>query len=64
MYLYVKLNRYANCFLPAASKDCMNSTSYEYKNMLAWRLAQFVTIGMPIIFWQNLYREGRANLVN
>ena len=25
MYLYVKLNRDANCFLPVESKDCINS---------------------------------------
>ena len=35
MYLYVKLNWDANRFLPAESKDCMNSTSYEYRNMSA-----------------------------
>ena len=33
MYLYVKLNRDANRFLPVESKDCMNSASYEYRNM-------------------------------
>ena len=31
MYLYVKLNWDANRFLPAESKDCMNSASYEYR---------------------------------
>ena len=30
MYLYVKLNWDANRFLPAESKDCMNSASYEW----------------------------------
>ena len=35
MYLYVKLNWDANRFLPAESKDCMNSASYEYRNMSA-----------------------------
>ena len=30
MYLYVKLNWDANRFLPAESKDCMNSASYEF----------------------------------
>ena len=29
MYLYVKLNWDAKHFLPAESKDCMNSASYE-----------------------------------
>ena len=29
MYLYVKLNWDANRILPAESKDCMNSASYE-----------------------------------
>ena len=29
MYLYVKLNRDANCFLPVESKICLNSASYE-----------------------------------
>ena len=33
MYLYVKLNWDANRFLPAESKDCMNSASYEYRNI-------------------------------
>ena len=33
MYLYVKLNWDANRFLPAESKECMNSASYEYRNM-------------------------------
>ena len=42
MYLYVKLNWDANRFLPAESKDCMNSASYEYRNMSARRGAQFV----------------------
>ena len=31
MYLYVKLNWDANRFLPAESKDCMNSASYKQK---------------------------------
>ena len=41
IYLYVKLNWDANRFLPAESKDCMNSTSYEYRNMSARRGAPF-----------------------
>ena len=52
MYLYVKLNWDANFFFPAESKDCMNSASYEYRNMSARRGAQFVPIGMPTICWK------------
>ena len=52
MYLYVKLNWDANRFLPAESKDCMNSASYEYRNMSARRGAQFVPIGIPTICWK------------
>ena len=40
MYLYVKFNLDANRFLPAENKDCMNSASYEYRNMSARRGAQ------------------------
>ena len=36
MYLYVKLNRDANSFLPVESKDCINSASYEYKGHGVW----------------------------
>ena len=50
MYLYVKLNWDANRFLPAESKDCMNSASYEYRNMSARRGAQFVPMGI-VISW-------------
>ena len=52
MYLYVKLNWDANRFLPAESKDCMNSASYDYRNMSARREAQFVPMGMPTICWK------------
>ena len=52
LYLYVKLNLDANRFLPVESKDCMNSASYEYRNMSARRGAQFVPMGMPIICWK------------
>ena len=52
MYLYVKLNRDANRFLPVESKDWMNPDSYEYRNMSARRAAQFVPMGMPIIYWK------------
>ena len=37
MYLYVKLNWDANRFLPVEGKDCINSASYEYRNMSARR---------------------------
>ena len=50
--LYVKLNWDANRFLPAESKDCMKSASYEYRNMSAGRGAQLVPMGMPIICWK------------
>ena len=59
MYLYVKLNWDANRFLPAESKDCMNSASYEYRNMSARRGAQFVPIGMPTICWKS-FPNGRS----
>ena len=49
MYLYVKLNRDANCCLPVESKDCINSPSYKLRNMSAKSGAQLVPIGMPII---------------
>ena len=52
MFLYVKLNWDANRFLPAKSKDCMNSASYEYSNMSARRGTYFVRIRLPIICWK------------
>ena len=52
MNFYVKLNWDASRFLQVASKDCMNSASYEYRNMSARRGAQFVPMGMPIICWK------------
>ena len=64
MYLYVKLNWDANRFLPTENKDCMNSTSYEYRNISARRGAQFVPMGMPIIMLENLSREDPKNVVN
>ena len=42
----------ATFFFPVESKYCMNSASYEYRNMLARRGAQFVPIGMPTICWK------------
>ena len=50
MYLYVKLNWDANRFLPAENKDCLNSASYENRNMSTRRT--FVTIYI-IILYQN-----------
>ena len=37
MHLSVRLNRDAHYFFPVECKDCMNSTSYEYKKMSARR---------------------------
>ena len=37
------------CFFPAESKDCMDSASYEYRNMSAMRGAHLMPIGMPTI---------------
>ena len=39
-------------FFPVESKDCMNSASFEYRNMSTRRGAQFVPIGMQNIFWK------------
>ena len=65
MYLYVKIElRCQTVFLPVESKDCMNSASYEYRNMSARRGAQFVPMGMPIICWKNLSCEDHENVVN
>ena len=47
MYLYVELNWDASRFLPTESKDCMNSVSYEYKNMSARRGAQLIDMNLP-----------------
>ena len=52
MYLYVKLNRDANCFLPIESKDYINYASNEQRNMSARGGAQFVPIGIPTICWK------------
>ena len=53
MYLYVKLNWDANFFFfPDENKDCMNSASYEYRNMSTRGEAQFVPIGMVVICWE------------
>ena len=54
MYLYVKLNWDANRFLPAKSKVCMNPAYNEYRNMSGRRGAQFVHMGMPIIYLKTI----------
>ena len=64
MYLYVKLNWDASRFLPAESKDCMNSASYEYRNMSARRGAQFVPRGNAAYLLENLSRKDHENVVN
>ena len=51
IYMY-ELNWDANFFFPVESKDCMNSASYEYRNMSARRGARLVPIGMPTIYWK------------
>ena len=38
-------------FFSVESKDCMNSTSYEYRKMSARRGAQYVPIGMQTVCW-------------
>ena len=48
----VRLNRDTKCFFPVESKDCMKSTSYEYRQMSARSGAQFVPIGMPEDCWK------------
>ena len=64
MYLYVNLNWDANRFLPTESKDCMNSASYEYRNMSARRGAQMVPNGNADYLLENLSREDHENVVN
>ena len=64
MYRYVKLNWDANRFLPVKSKDCMNSASYEYRNISARRGAQFVPMGMPIFCWKTFPAKTHVNVVN
>ena len=64
MYLYVMLNWDANRFLPTESEDCMNSASYEYRNMSPRRGAQFEPMRVPIIFFENLSREDHKTVVN
>ena len=61
MYLYVKLNWDANRFLPAESKDCMNSASYEYRNMSASTVGAH---GNADYLLENLSREDHENVVN
>ena len=63
MYLYVKLNWDAIFFFPVESKDCINSASYEYRNMSARRGAQFVHIGMPTIYLKTFSLKDHENVV-
>ena len=62
MYLYVKLNWDANRFLPAESKDCTNSASYEYRNMSA-RGAVYAH-GSSNYLLENLSCQDNENVVN
>ena len=39
-------------FFLVSSKDCMNSASFEYRNMSARREGQFLPIVMPTICWE------------
>ena len=64
MYLYVKLNWDANRFLPAESKDCMNSASYEYRNMSARRRGTVCAHGNADYLLENLSPEDHENVVN
>ena len=48
MYLYVKLNWDANFFFLVESKDCMNSASYEYRNMSV-EVTQIIYVVPPLI---------------
>ena len=49
IYLKVKLNCCAGCFLPAWRRLCTNSASYEFENKSTSNGAQLVPIGMPIV---------------
>ena len=62
MYLYVKLNWDANCFLPAENKDRVNSASYEYRNKSARR--RVCAHGNADYLLENLSREDHENVVN
>ena len=59
MYLYVKLNRDANCFLLVESKDCINPASYEQRNMSARRGPHLVPIEIPTICWTFAAKKNR-----
>ena len=61
MYLYVKLDLEGNRFLTVESNDCMNFASYEYeyRKISARRGAQFVPMGMPIIYWKTFPAKTR-----
>ena len=63
MYLYVRLYWDANHFIPAESKDCMNSASYEYRNtsMSARRVCANANAEYLL---ENLSREDHESVVN
>ena len=64
MFLYVKLNWDAyRRFLPAESKDCMISASYEYRNISASRRA-VCAHGNADYLLVNFSREDHDNVVN
>ena len=64
MFLYVKLNWDVNHFLPVESKDCMNSASYEYRNISASRGAQSVPHGNADYLLENLSCKDHENVVH
>ena len=63
-YLYVTLNWDANRFLLVESKACMNSASYEYKNLSARTGAQVVPLENADYLLENLSCEVHENIVN
>ena len=65
MYLYVKLNWYANCFFQAESKDCMDSASYEYRNTgMSGRIGtQFGPVSIPLVL-ENVSPKDHENVVD
>jgi hypothetical protein len=54
LYLYVKLKALASWIFLSFTSFWRNSYSYEYKNKLARRGAQFVLIGMPTTCWNSV----------
>ena len=58
MYLYVKLNRDDNCFLPIESKDCINSAS-EY-----WFIIYLLNIPFTNGIPKTSQKDGKMNDYN